>query len=148
MIRINTNGTKDRLFQLMSRVSNLNEEMVSPDKKGEIVHQFMLFADDRLNLNGDVPKVKLSFDESDAQKRKSFGNYNPDAKEILVVAANRNLGDMLRTLAHELVHYKQDKEGRLKPNSGETGSTEENEANSLAGVLMREFGKNNPIIFE
>lgn len=141
-------GSKERLFQMMGRVSRLNEEILSPDKKSEIVRHFMEFADDRLNMNGDMPKVKLSFDETDAQTRKSFGNYNPEAKEILVVAANRNLGDMLRTLAHELVHYKQDKEGRIKPNSGETGSTEENEANSLAGVLMREFGKNNPIIYE
>jgi len=141
-------GSKERLFQMMGRVSRLNEEILSPDKKSEIVRHFMEFADDRLNMNGDMPKVKLSFDETDAQTRKSFGNYNPEAKEILVVAANRNLGDILRTLAHELIHYKQDKEGRIKPNSGETGSTEENEANSLAGVLMREFGKNNPIIFE
>lgn len=132
---------------MMGRVSKLNEEILSPDKKSEVVKNFMEFAGDKLNLDK-LPKVNLSFDETDAQTRKSFGNYNPEAHEILVIAANRNLGDMLRTLAHELVHYKQDKEGKLKPNSGETGSAEENEANSLAGVLMREFGKNNPIIYE
>ena len=140
-------GTKERLFQMMGRVSKLNEEILSPDKKSEVVRNFMEFAGDRLNLN-ELPKVNLSFNETDAQKNSSFGNYSPETHEIFVVAANRNLGDILRTLAHELVHYKQDNEGKLKPNSGETGSVEENEANSLAGVLMREFGKNNPIIYE
>jgi hypothetical protein len=33
-------------------------------------------------------------------------------------------------------------------NSGETGSDIENEANAMAGVLLRNFGKQNPIIYE
>ena len=40
------------------------------------------------------------------------------------------------------------KEGKLNNNSGETGSDEENEANSLAGVIMREYGRNNPKIYK
>jgi hypothetical protein len=38
--------------------------------------------------------------------------------------------------------------GVLKPNSGETGSPEEDQANSIAGVLLREFGKVNSMIYE
>ena len=132
---------------MMGRVSKLNEELLSPDKRESVVNEFLSFAADRLNLE-DAPKIRLSYDEGDAQKNKSFGNYKPENNEINVVAKNRNLADILRTVAHELIHLKQNKEGRIKPNSGETGSTEENEANALAGVLMREFGKNNPIIFE
>jgi Zn-dependent peptidase ImmA (M78 family) len=72
----------------------------------------------------------------------------PQNKTIRVVGANRNLADILRTLAHELTHYKQLIENRIKPNSGKTGSTEENEANAMAGELLREFGRANPVIFE
>jgi hypothetical protein len=50
----------------------------------------------------------------------------------------------LRTLAHELIHYKQDSQGRIKPDSGETGSPEENEANAGAGIIMRDFDQANP----
>jgi hypothetical protein len=47
-----------------------------------------------------------------------------------------------------LVHRKQEEDGRLKINSGETGSPIEDEANSKAGVLLRNFGKINNNIYE
>ena len=66
--------------------------------------------------------------------------------------ANRNLADALRTLAHELVHYKQKQEGRLELNnadkSGADGSSIENEANAVAGVILRKYGKLNPDIYQ
>jgi hypothetical protein len=39
-------------------------------------------------------------------------------------------------------------QGRLKPNSGNDGSPEENEANSTAGVVMRKFTKLHPEVLE
>jgi hypothetical protein len=54
----------------------------------------------------------------------------------------------MRTTAHELVHYKQYLENRIKPNSGETGSDIENEANAVAGIIMRHFDGANPKAFE
>jgi hypothetical protein len=47
-------------------------------------------------------------------------------------------------LAHELVHWKQDCEGRLTPGAGKTGTDQENEANSEAGIIMRDFNQQNP----
>jgi hypothetical protein len=58
------------------------------------------------------------------------------------------MADILRTLGHELVHRKQDEDGRIDMNSGETGSKIENEANAKAGVLLREFGQQNKQIYE
>jgi Zn-dependent peptidase ImmA (M78 family) len=43
----------------------------------------------------------------------------------------------LRTLAHELVHLAQANFKELTPEDGVTGSDVENEANALAGILMR-----------
>jgi len=60
---------------------------------------------------------------------------------------NRHPIDIMRTLAHELVHYKQDVEHRIGPDSGETGSPIENEANALAGQIMRRFDHENPQLF-
>jgi Zn-dependent peptidase ImmA (M78 family) len=57
---------------------------------------------------------------------------------------NRHPNDILRTIAHELVHYKQDTEHRLEPDSGTTGSPEENQANAVAGIVMRHFNKQYP----
>jgi Zn-dependent peptidase ImmA (M78 family) len=72
---------------------------------------------------------------------RSFGYFEPGSKKIWVFAGNRIMADVFRTLAHELIHRKQEEDGKIQNDSGETGSEIENEANSLAGVILREFGK-------
>lgn len=143
-------GTKERLFEIMNRVNKttLNEEVLPDEQKTEVIKNFVNYANEELGLNGDLPNLTISHDAQEAQGMKSFGKYTPDDNDLRVVAANRNLADTLRTLAHELVHHKQRKDGVLQPSSNETGSEAENEANAKAGILLRNFGKANPIIFE
>ena len=74
----------------------------------------------------------------------SFGMYSPDDRTLYVALANRHPVDILRTIAHELVHFRQDQRDELNPRSGETGSTQENQAHELAGVTMRIFNKRYP----
>ena len=52
----------------------------------------------------------------------------------------------MRTLAHELVHHKQ----RCKHDNldGSDGSDHENQANAAAGVILRNFGRKNPRLYE
>ena len=78
----------------------------------------------------------------------SFGSYCPQTKTITVSVGNRNFMDILRSLAHEMVHYKQDLEGRLYPGAGDTGSDIENEANAIAGQIMRWYAQENPQYFK
>jgi hypothetical protein len=79
---------------------------------------------------------------------RSFGSFNPNNDKIWVYVKNRNMADILRTLAHELVHRKQAEDGRIENKSGNTGSDIENEANAMAGILLRKFGKQNENIYE
>ena len=72
----------------------------------------------------------------------------PSTKNISVVVHNRNMADILRTLAHEFVHHMQNLDDRLKDDSGDDGSPEENEANALAAVIMRQYGRENSHIYE
>jgi hypothetical protein len=67
---------------------------------------------------------------------------------IEINIGNRHIMDVLRTLAHEMVHHKQDVAGQLNDRSGEDGSPEENEANAKAAVIMRLWGKMNPELFQ
>jgi hypothetical protein len=94
------------------------------------------------------PKVYLTEDNSWALQRRSFGEYNPSSNAITVYSKNRNMADILRTLAHEMIHHKQNENGVLKPGSGKTGSKIENQANSMAGVILREYGKMKEVIYE
>jgi len=143
----NPHGSKARLFEMMTKVGNLNEQILPKEKKEEVIKNFVGYVAKRLDLDS-APKVILSYNGKEAGTNKSFGRFAPEKNELRVVMANRNLADVLRTIAHELIHYKQNKDGKLGQNSGETGSEQENEANALAGVFMRDFGRDNPIIFE
>ena len=123
---------------------NLNEEW--RPQKAKVINKFLHFASDYLNT--DRPKIKLLNGPEFTQTYHSFGGYHPGQEDIRVVVYNRNMADILRTLAHEMVHRMQHLDDRLNPNSGEDGSPEENEANSLAGVMLRKFGRENPEIYE
>ena len=74
----------------------------------------------------------------------TFGMYVVGENTLYVALVNRHPNDILRTIAHELQHYKQDTEHSLHDESGETGSPEENEAHAMAGIVMRHFNKMYP----
>ena len=65
----------------------------------------MDFATDYLST--ERPKIKLINQEGYTQEYKSFGGYLPSEEKIFVVVHNRNMADILRTLAHEMVHLYQ-----------------------------------------
>jgi len=141
-------GSKQRLFEMMGRVNNLNEGILEKKRKEYIINEFVDYANNHLGLEKEKPNVIVSYDANEAANMRSFGKYTPATGEIRVVATNRNLADVLRTLAHEMVHFKQHLEDRLEINSNDDGSEIENEANATAAIIMRKFGRDNPIIFE
>ena len=78
----------------------------------------------------------------------TFGKFMNAENTIFVDIENRHPNDILRTLAHELVHYRQLMDHQLDAHSGETGSDEENQANAQAGVIMRNFNQQYPEYLE
>ena len=94
-----------------------------------------------------IPEIEYITDPDFPGEMHSFGGYNPTDKTIATVIVNRNLADILRTLAHELVHHCQNERYGITAEDGETGSDIENEANAVAGQIMREYGKRNPDIY-
>jgi cytidyltransferase-like protein len=114
--------------------------------KTPIIKKLVDFACEQLEI--DQPHISLITSPTYSQEHSSFGGYMPSDEKIMVVVHNRNMADILRTLAHELVHHMQNRRGELDQNSGEDGSPIENEANATAGIIMRKFGRENPQIFE
>ena len=78
------------------------------------------------------------------EEQPTFGRFDNNKNKLTVALMNRHPNDILRTLAHELVHYKQSVEHELNNDSGRTGSPEENQAHQVAGVVMRHFNKQYP----
>jgi Zn-dependent peptidase ImmA (M78 family) len=118
------------------------------DKKQIIINEFIDFCKQKLRIDY-LPNIEFITDRKWVTENRSFGGYNPYYKTLTVYINNRNLADILRTLSHELVHHKQNELGQLKSdNDGNTGSDIENEANSISGIIMREFGQKNNKIYE
>jgi hypothetical protein len=115
--------------------TTLNEDW-SDDKKQRI-KDFAIWAIKILKIE-QAPKIRLVKDSGTT----ALGYFDPATKEIVVTFKDRHQMDIMRTLAHELVHRKQ---LETKPElDGATGSVDENEANALAGVLLRYWGKSHP----
>jgi cytidyltransferase-like protein len=129
----------------MVHESKILSEAFTKDK-APIIQKLVTFACEQLQI--EQPPIKLINSPTYTQEHSSFGGYYPSEQKIVCVVHNRNMADILRTLAHELVHHMQNGKGELDSDSGEDGSPSENEANSTAGIIMRKFGRDNPEIFE
>jgi hypothetical protein len=131
--------TEEQYKQLSNPIvsDNINEKL-------PLIKKFVNFCTDDLSINDKI-KVFLTDKKS---KTKTFAHFSPSEGSLTVYIKNRHIGDVLRSIAHELKHYQQNINGILTSQSGEDGSPEENEANSFAGVMMRKFGRISPEIYE
>jgi hypothetical protein len=116
--------------------SDLNN--ICAQEKQQHIHEFADYCCDKLGI--DRPDLTLK----GTNDTNALGYTDMTDGSVTIVVADRHQMDIMRTLAHELVHVKQMKS--YEPD-GTTGSADENEANAMAGVLMREWGQNNPDLY-
>jgi len=128
-----------KLFDLIHKPEIFSETIEPTDFK-DILKVFLPIAKTIIKLDKlptIILKKTLSYEDQPTMGR----FYNKENKLELAIA-NRQPVDALRTLAHELVHAKQHQEHKdIDPT---TGSPEENDANVVAGIVMREFNKLHP----
>jgi len=113
------------------------DNVCAPEKQDRI-REFCDWCCEELGI--DVPHLRM------APKNDTTALGYTDMRDgsVTIVVGDRHQMDIMRTLAHELVHVRQMKS--YEPD-GATGSKDENEANAMAGVLMREWGQNNPDLY-
>ena len=61
-----------------------------------------------------LPKIILKKDKQDGLFIKT-GYYDPENKEVVLFVRDRHPKDVMRSLAHELIHHKQFEDGRITP---------------------------------
>lgn len=108
---------------------------------------FIGFCKKELNIQS-LPNIKLVGDKSFVEERRSFGEYNPNDNSIKIYYSGRNLADVCRSLAHELTHHRQNELDLLTNTAGDTGTDIENDANAMAGILMRDYGRLNLNVYD
>ena len=126
----------------------LRERLLTQDELDvRDVADFVNFAKKKLGIDDDI-KVALAFKRTPDLVTTAY--YDSANNKLKVYAKDRAIIDVCRSIAHELVHHKQNLEGRRtdSESDGADGSPIENEANAVAGVIIRKWGKLHPEIYE
>ena len=114
------------------KIDNLNPA------KFKHISTFLKFCRDELAITNDICIFLLT------RKNKldiTTGGYNPSDKCVYVIYEGRQVADILRTIAHELVHQKQDLQGKLQGEIPDIGGVIEDTANAIAGRLVKMYVK-------
>ena len=130
---------------MKSLVKKLLREKITEQNQNRLFKEFILFASEILSISEDeIPNIVF---QTTRDGLKTTASYQTGLIRIYV--KDRAVVDALRSLAHELTHCKQDIEGRITDplSDGQTGSPIENEANIMAGIIMRQFGEIHPEIY-
>ena len=140
-------------FKYGFHTDNSKSDAVTENVKESVVdiqaqlEKFAAYCSERLGIEN-APRIQLKRDPAWSQRNATFGRYMPEINTLTLSVANRHPMDIMRTLAHELVHRRQDEIEPMPGHAGDTGSEWENEANAQAGVLMRDWGAKNPGMFD
>ena len=116
------------------------------DDKKEKLNAFVKFVKEQLELKT-VPTISIKGNR-DGLKTTANYDYTKENKIIKVYGKNRALVDIMRSVAHEMVHHKQFEDGRLEQRPPDIGGEIEDEANAKAGQYIKLFAKEDPTIYE
>lgn len=116
-------------------MDNFIEYNSNKDSLEKKTKDFCKFATEYLGLQEPPTVVLVANRDGDM----TTAVYNLKTKEIKVLYKNRAFFDIARSIAHEMVHQKQQESGQEM--DGETGSPCEDEANAVAGRMIRTYSK-------
>lgn len=116
------------------------------DDKKEKLDGFVKFVKKELQLKT-VPTIKIQSNRDELKTTANY-DYTKENKIIKVYGKNRALVDIMRSIAHELVHHKQFEQGRLKERPPDIGGEIEDEANAKAGQYIKMYSKIDKTIYD
>ena len=94
-----------------------------------------------------MPRLEFQ-DSKDFEPQTKTAHFSMQDGMIWIYTGNRNLADIMRSVAHELTHYKQDEKGQVTPDQSYPGSPIEQQADAVAGYLMILYMEKVPGILE
>lgn len=120
-------------------------QILNDQNKHKLV-EFVKFVQKELDINS-MPTITI---QNGRGKLKTTANYDytKPNKIIKVNAHNRALVDIMRSIAHELVHHKQYEQKRLEVKPPDIGGEIEDEANAKAGQYIKMYSKIDNTIYD
>jgi hypothetical protein len=131
--------------QLNEFLNKLTESTFSDHE--EQLRDFVAWCVKKLKIKQALPEIRFQ-DAKEGPDQHHTGYYSDTDDVMWIYTGNRNMIDIMRTVAHELTHRKQHEDGRVNGNQAYPGSPIEQEADAVAGYLMKLYGKKNPEIIE
>ena len=117
------------------------------DKQKESITSFVKFVCSELGIKK-CPQVIVQNGRGELKTTASY-NYTNELKVVRINGKNRATVDVMRSIAHELVHHKQWEDGRLVgPKPPDIGGEIEDEANAKAGQFIKMYSKKDSSIYE
>ncbi len=116
------------------------------DKKKDSLREFAKFVKEELGIKN-MPTISLQNGRKELKTTASY-DYTKENKIVKINAKNRALVDVMRSLAHELVHHKQWEDGKLKVRPADIGGEIEDDANAKAGQYIKMFAKKDNSIYD
>ena len=116
------------------------------DDKKDKLNRFVKFVKNQLELDT-VPVISIQNHRENIKTTANY-DYTKDEKIIKVCSKGRALVDVMRSIAHEMVHHKQFEQGRLKVQPPDIGGEIEDEANAKAGQYIKMFSKEGQTIYD
>lgn len=120
----------------------LLEDFAHQTPTSQLLQDFTSFACEFLGI--DCPSIQLHDSTDFSQNYRTFGLYNTQTGHIQVSVVGRHMMDIFRTLVHEMVHHRQILQGLHEV---WTEADLESDANTVAALCMRAYGKLNPQTF-
>jgi len=131
---------------------NINEgEATFPSDEKQHLEKFVDFVKRELNIENDV-NIRYQTDKDGIKttavyKYQDGGDEEFEQSEVRVYTKERALQDIMRSVAHELVHHQQNERGELEGKISNVGGPIEDEANAVAGELLKKYGIQHPEIY-
>jgi hypothetical protein len=145
----------DLLKENINRIKtlmNINEgEATFPSDEKQHLEKFVDFVKRELNIENDV-NIRYQTDKDGIKttavyKYQDGGDEEFEQSEVRVYTRERALQDIMRSVAHELVHHQQNERGELEGKISNVGGPIEDEANAVAGELLKKYGIEHPEIY-
>ena len=116
------------------------------DEKKEKLKEFAKYVVKQLEIKN-APTIAVQNGRGELKTTANY-DYTKENKIVKVNAHKRALVDVMRSLAHELVHHKQFEDGRLKVKPPDIGGEIEDEANAKAGQYIKMYAKIDNTIYD
>lgn len=120
----------------------IRTQVTISDNGKALTKHFIKFCKNKLDIQN-MPSQITIFKHRDEDEGMTTGGYDPETTNITVLGGSRLLLDVLRSIAHELTHHKQNERGDLLEQVSmyetDLDTPYENEAYERSGNLVKEW---------